>query len=87
MVAKVRKTREYENNTHNNKNRPSQPFGRWLLVWARATHERWIECVCGEPEHNGHESHEYPKNPSCQELLPPRESGPATRRCECDGFL
>jgi hypothetical protein len=71
MVAQVGESREYEHNSHHSKNSPPQPFGHGLLVWPGPTHEGRIKFTCSEADYNGRNSHDYLKNPSCQELLPP----------------
>jgi hypothetical protein len=71
MMPHVGESREYEANSHNNENGPAQPFGHRFLVRPWPTHEGRIKFTCREADYNGRNSHEYLKNPSCQELLPP----------------
>jgi hypothetical protein len=71
MVRKVRETREYEADSHDNRNRPTQPLGHRLVVWARPTYEARIKFTCRKPKHNGHQSHNDLKNSSSQSLVFP----------------
>jgi hypothetical protein len=71
MVPQVGEPREYEHYSHHSTNSPSQPLGHGLLVWPGPTHEGRIKFTRSETDYNGRNSHEYLKNPSCQELLPP----------------
>ena len=71
MVPQVQEPEEYESNSYDSKNGSTQPFGHWLIVQPWPTHEGRVKCATSEPEYDGDNSHEYLKNSSDQELLPP----------------
>jgi hypothetical protein len=68
-MAQVGEPREYETNSHNNKNRPAEPLGRRLFIWPRPTYEGRIECVRSKPEYDPHNSYKYLNNPPCHECF------------------
>lgn len=69
VMPQVRESRDYEDNSYGSTNGSAQPFGHWLFVWPWPTHEGRIECVRSEAEYNGHNSHNYLENASCQGCL------------------
>src|SRR5580692_6027670 len=70
VMPQVRESREYEDNSNYNTNRPAQPLGHRLFVWPGPTHEGGVKCTSRESPYNGCDSDDYLKNPACQDFLP-----------------